>query len=203
MPPILRCSVTWIQPPYSSTSRIPSHINWIPLPRVSLPESWTKSRLVAVPLPELYFRVPVLSDQRRRHVQHFRGDFIGERLRLVVQSHVSLRIHLVLHVRSGQRVSVGHHGHLRDHQGERGRPPARPLPTSNPAPPRRPAPRPLQHYCENGYPRSYLERFTDECTDTPRCLFASSPGRRCHDDTSCGAKCSSCLHSCLPFLRPR
>ena len=70
-------------------------------------------------------------------------------------------------------------------------------------PPRRPAPRPLQHYCENGYPRSYLERFTDECTDTPRCLFASSPGRRCHDDTSCGAKCSSCLHSCLPFLRPR
>ncbi|KAI0221993.1 Mucolipin-3 [Lamellibrachia satsuma] len=60
----------------------------------------------------------------------------------------------------------------------------------------------IKHYCEHGFPRSYLEQFTDQCTDTPKSLFRSS-SYSSQPDNSWRSTCGSCLHSCMPFLRRR
>ena len=59
----------------------------------------------------------------------------------------------------------------------------------------------IQHYCEHGFPRSFLEQFTDQCTDAPKALFRSSSNTQ--TDNSWRSTCGGCLHSCMPFLRKR
>lgn len=59
----------------------------------------------------------------------------------------------------------------------------------------------IKHYCENGFPRSFLEQFTDQCTDAPKALFRSSSDSR--PDDSWRSTCGGCLQSCMPFLRKR
>lgn len=60
----------------------------------------------------------VLFDQRRRHVRNFLHHLGTKSRREVVRSHLSLSIHLLLHLYGSVPLHLHHHGRLRDRQSE-------------------------------------------------------------------------------------
>ncbi len=60
----------------------------------------------------------VLAGERGRHVRHFLHHQRPEQLRVVVQPHLPVPLHLALHLRRALRLHFHHHRYLRHDQGE-------------------------------------------------------------------------------------
>ena len=58
----------------------------------------------------------------------------------------------------------------------------------------------LQHCSEHGFPRSWLKRFADECTEHPTTLFRSQSDP---DTVPPPRGCDGCLTMCMPCFRKR
>lgn len=72
----------------------------------------------AVPVLEHSVRVPVLSDQRRRHVSHLQEHDAQEQHGVGLQQNLPLHLCVALHLHDPQPFHHNHHRHLRHHQGD-------------------------------------------------------------------------------------
>lgn len=73
---------------------------------------------VVVPDVEHSVRVPLLSDQRGRHVSHLQEHEAEEQPRVGFQQSLPLQLCVALHLHDPQPLHHNHHRHLLHHQGD-------------------------------------------------------------------------------------